>query len=207
MKPEPDFHHLQCFVFSVTRSYTLHLPLDSPCQPSAVSYEARSSRKNVLGCNIYQCKCDCLSRGKMHCRKHSSRVHRNLVWKLSCPRPKETSEDREHGAAHHTNQSSVFGLTLHRMLSEQCCQDNPGHDPPSQHTFCPSSLREKAQELEDSYGQIWEQLLSNCDKTAERILTQIWAVPSKYPDPPLGFFALPYFPFFYFLFMTYNLNL
>ncbi|XP_062918574.1 uncharacterized protein LOC134353936 isoform X3 [Mobula hypostoma] len=65
MKPEPDFHHLQCFVFSVTRSYTLHLPLDSPCQPSAVSYEARSSRKNVLGCNIYQCKCDCLSRGKI----------------------------------------------------------------------------------------------------------------------------------------------
>ncbi|XP_062908503.1 leishmanolysin-like peptidase isoform X4 [Mobula hypostoma] len=99
---------------------------------------------------------------RMHSRKHSSRVRHNLVWKLSCPRPEEAAEDREHGTAHHTNQSSICGLTLHRTLLEQCYQDNQGHDPPSQHTFRPSSLREKAQELEDLYGQIWEQLLSNC---------------------------------------------
>ncbi|XP_072099097.1 SET and MYND domain-containing protein 4 isoform X3 [Mobula birostris] len=133
----------------------------------------------------------------------SSRVHHNLVWKLSCPRPKEAAEDREHSAAHHTNQSSVLGLTLHRTLSEQCCQDNQGHDPPSQHTFCPSSLREKAQELEDSYGQIWEQLLSNCDKTAERIRTRIWAVSSKYLDLPLGFFCTTLLSIF--LFSIYDL--
>ncbi|XP_072103558.1 ARF GTPase-activating protein GIT2a isoform X9 [Mobula birostris] len=72
-----------------------------------------------------------LMQKKLHRRKHSSRVHHNLVWKLSCPRPKEAAEDREHGAAHHTNQSSVRGLTLHCMLSEQCCQDNQGHGPPS----------------------------------------------------------------------------
>ncbi|XP_072910234.1 D-ribitol-5-phosphate cytidylyltransferase isoform X3 [Hemitrygon akajei] len=101
---------------------------------------------------------------KVHRRKHSSRVHHNVVWKLSCPRPEEAAEDREPSPAHHTNQSSIFGLTLHHTLSEQCCQDNRGQDPPSQHTFCPTSLREKVQEHEDTYGQIWEQLLSKCDR-------------------------------------------
>ncbi|XP_062915777.1 uncharacterized protein LOC134352383 isoform X2 [Mobula hypostoma] len=72
------------------------------------------------------------------------------------------------------------------VVTTEKYQQNHGHDPPSQHTFHPSSLREKVQELEDSYSQIWEQLLSNCDKTAERILTQIWAVPSKYLDLPLA---------------------